>query len=514
MEESPHTSRERSPSEDEHLGPVGHGALIALLAGTAALATFGWEISEGYVLALYGLLFGPYVLLAWHWYRTDSPSSPWALGVIVAAAVGVRLLLLPADPLLSDDLFRYVWDGRVGLSGINPYIHPPSAEELAHLRDEAIWPNINHPDVPTIYPPGAQYLFQINALLGGGLVGIKSIFVVLEAGCVALCGWWLSTGDRAWSRARLTLAFVLYALNPLVFVETAWSGHLDVGAWSLLTAGLVLVERRCGWRASLGAGALIGASIAVKFLGLLVLPLVLFGTFEDTDVPIAWRHRLLVVTVAPLVTLMAYVPFLGAGSDLFAGFGTYAEKWRGNDGAYRVVYRTSRHLLRKGGTPEDRDADDSKVIFRFTFDDGLVHQLGGEEQREGGVLPAWSASAGQLAATIAKGMAVFVVMIVLSLAVATRLDPILATLAVVLTLYGFAPIVHPWYVAWLIPLAALRPNWSTFVYSATVLAAYLAWVSARTGGEWHVPDWMIALEYGAVALAVVVDIAREEGEVV
>ena len=513
MEESPHTSRERSPSEDEHLGPVGHGALIALLAGTAALATFGWEISEGYVLALYGLLFGPYVLFAWHWYRTDSPSSPWALGVIVAAAVGVRLLLLPADPLLSDDLFRYVWDGRVGLSGINPYIHPPSAEELAHLRDEAIWPNINHPDVPTIYPPGAQYLFQINALLGGGLVGIKSIFVVLEAGCVALCGWWLSTGDRAWSRARLTLAFVLYALNPLVFVETAWSGHLDVGAWSLLTAGLVLVERRCGWRASLGAGALIGASIAVKFLGLLVLPLVLFGTFEDTDVPIAWRHRLLVVTVAPLVTLMAYVPFLGAGSDLFAGFGTYAETWRGNDGAYRVVYRTSRYALRQWGGRGRADAS-SDVLFRFDQYDDLFRRMGWTKEWKGRTIPATTFSAGQIATHLAKAVAVLMVLLMLSFAVATRLDPIRASAWVLLALYVFAPIVHPWYVAWLVPLAALRPNWSTFVYSATVLAAYLAWVSARTGGEWHVPDWMIALEYGAVALAVVVDIAREEGEVV
>jgi hypothetical protein len=496
-------------------GPLGRrvlvwSAAILLVFGAAGLAWFGARLSERGVLALYAALFVPYGVLAALAPRARGRAhTVLSFGGIAGLALAVRALLLPASPLLSDDVYRYVWDGRVGFAGINPYRHAPASEALSHLRDTVIWPAINHPEVPTIYPPGAQYLFELNALAGGGVVGIKAIFVLVEIACVALCGWWLSNGDAPWSRDRLALALVLYALNPLVFVEVAWSGHLDVAAWGLLTAGLVLVWQRATWTARIAAGVLIGASIAVKFLGVLLLPLVLFGRFDGDD-SFEWRRRLVVVTVAPLVTMMAYLPFLGAGSDLFEGFGTYAQKWRGNDGAYRIVYRSSRHALREWGGRGRADAS-SEVLFRFDQYDELFHRMGWTKEWKGRTIPMTTFSAGQMAAHLAKAIAVLVVLLVLSFAVATRLDSIRASVWTLLALYVFAPIVHPWYVAWLVPLAALRPNWSTFVYSLTVLAAYIAWVSAQTGGEWWVPDGAVAVEYGLVVLATFVDVATGLG---
>ena len=67
----------------------------------------------------------------------------------------MRLGLLFAEPYLSTDIYRYIWDGRVQAAGINPYRYMPIAPELSHLRDAAIFPNINRPDYAvTIYPPG------------------------------------------------------------------------------------------------------------------------------------------------------------------------------------------------------------------------------------------------------------------------------------------------------------------------------------------------------------------------
>jgi hypothetical protein len=79
-----------------------------------------------------------------------------ALIIILAGAVAMRLALLFVEPCLSSDIYRYIWDGRVQIAGINPYRYVPKAPELAQLRDAAIFPNINRASyAPTIYPPVA-----------------------------------------------------------------------------------------------------------------------------------------------------------------------------------------------------------------------------------------------------------------------------------------------------------------------------------------------------------------------
>ena len=66
-----------------------------------------------------------------------------ALWLVLGVAVVMRLLTLLAPPILSSDVYRYVWDGRVQLAGVNPYSYVPAADELAFLRDDAVYPHIN-----------------------------------------------------------------------------------------------------------------------------------------------------------------------------------------------------------------------------------------------------------------------------------------------------------------------------------------------------------------------------------
>ncbi len=93
------------------------------------------------------------------------PVPRWSLGLALAAGLAARLLVLAGPPLMSTDLYRYVWDGRVQAAGINPYLYIPADPALAGLRDEgggaeAIFANMNRADTaPTIYPPAAQLLF-------------------------------------------------------------------------------------------------------------------------------------------------------------------------------------------------------------------------------------------------------------------------------------------------------------------------------------------------------------------
>src|SRR5205823_3818984 len=85
-----------------------------------------------------------------------------ALALILATAILLRVGALAAPVYLSDDIYRYIWDGRVQAAGINPYRYIPTDTHLAPLRDEAIFPNINRNNyAPTIYPPVAQLLFFV-----------------------------------------------------------------------------------------------------------------------------------------------------------------------------------------------------------------------------------------------------------------------------------------------------------------------------------------------------------------
>ncbi len=149
---------------------------------------------------------------------------PRTTGRAWAWALAVRAPLLLCAPTLSDDVWRYVWEGRVWTAGFNPFAHAPDAPALTHLRD-AGWVHVAHKSVPTVYPPAAQALF---VLLAAGLdraaegsaapAGVLA-WRVLSAGCDVLTAHLLSRRD-----AR---AGILWALLPLPALETAVSGHLE-----------------------------------------------------------------------------------------------------------------------------------------------------------------------------------------------------------------------------------------------------------------------------------------------
>src|SRR5262249_33809979 len=109
-------------------------------------------------------------------------ASARALWLIVGVAVLLRIVLIALDPILSTDIFRYVWDGKVQAAGINPYRYIPADAALAALRDSAIYPHINRADsAVTAYPPVAQMFFFLVTRLGENVTTMKVALVLCEA---------------------------------------------------------------------------------------------------------------------------------------------------------------------------------------------------------------------------------------------------------------------------------------------------------------------------------------------
>ncbi len=219
------------------------------------------------------------------------------LFIILFFAIFFRLCLIALEPAaLSDDMYRYIWDGRVQQSGTNPYQYPPAAEELKPLRDDRIFPNINRKDYPTIYPAGAQIFFRLFYMLAQDRVtGHKGLMTFFDI-CTMLL---LTALLRAYGFE--TARVLIYAWNPLVIFEIAYSGHLEGLTVFLVVAALYLNALQ---KKTPGI-ILLAVAGAVKFY-----PALLLAAFLNRGN----RIKGMVIFLAAFVLL--YLPYIGAGSKL------------------------------------------------------------------------------------------------------------------------------------------------------------------------------------------------------
>jgi alpha-1,6-mannosyltransferase len=220
-----------------------------------------------------------------------------ALALIAVVAVAMRLALLPVAPHLSTDAYRYVWDGRVQVAGINPYRYLPADPALAALRDQAIFPNINRADyAPTIYPPGAQLLFQLVARVSDSLLAMRLALVLSELVIVAVLL------DLLRRIGRPAVRVLAYAWHPLAVWEIAGSGHLDAAMVAAMMAGL--------WIALVAGRRLLAA--AVLALAALIKPPAAIALAVAWR---AWDWRAPAIAIAVSVAL--YLPYLSVGAGVF-----------------------------------------------------------------------------------------------------------------------------------------------------------------------------------------------------
>lgn len=204
-----------------------------------------------------------YAAAVWLALRLGDLPPRW-LGALFVLAAGMQAILVFTRPTLSDDMYRYVWEGRVQvLSGLSPYRYPPAAPELASLRDAQIWSSVNRKAAVTIYPPLAEATFVVLWRIWPDSV---RWFQIVMAGGALLAGGLLVGLLR--DLGRPTARVLIYLWSPLLIFETAHSAHLD---------GLVLPLLVGAWWARLRqrdalVGALLGLAAAYKLYPLLLFP--------------------------------------------------------------------------------------------------------------------------------------------------------------------------------------------------------------------------------------------------
>ena len=293
--------------------PLLLGGIIELcMVGMLVLNDLGAHIPTFFLL--YGIAGLAYCIGIW---QQDKISVP----VILFFALLFRATMLCTDPSLSDDIFRYLWDGRVFTAGINPYLYPPESEFLIFLRDLTIYPHINHPQLPTIYPPVAQFFFFIAYALFGSIWGLKLLVVIVDL----ILGWVLLKLLDLEKRSRK--AVLVYLWHPLVIVEGAGSGHMDfLGVMILMLALWAWYSKRDLWAITSLAGAVLAEILPVVFIPVLV-------RWSDRWFPLNWKTFFLL----PLVCFVGYVPFVVMEGPLWGSLGIYVANWEFNSPLFWVL---------------------------------------------------------------------------------------------------------------------------------------------------------------------------------
>jgi alpha-1,6-mannosyltransferase len=252
----------------------------------------------------------------------NSQAKRATLWIVLTGAILFRLTLLPLTPTLSDDPYRYHWDGQIQLAGQNPYIASPDSLALG----SRVTPT-GHPlparDMPNIYPPLAELLFRAAARYLPGVIAFKLPFFTADLLAVLL----LAACLRRSSQRDFRLA--IYAWNPLVIVEFAGTGHSDALAIAALLAAVLIIRSRIGL-----STMLLAASALLKVFPVTLFPVWLRKAGWPRSLR-SWAWGL----ASGALAVACFWPFRAALPHIPATLAYFTSHWRDNNASLFTLLR-------------------------------------------------------------------------------------------------------------------------------------------------------------------------------
>ena len=423
--------------------------LLALLS-SAMYAGFAYNLVRSdfiILISFYAALF----FLAYKVIQI-SKGSFWVL-----AGIGVffRLIFIVAIPNLSQDFYRFIWDGRMLIQGLNPYLFTPEAI----ISGTIAVPQINIPQAEELYlgmgslnashfsnyPPINQLLFAISAIftgksIMGSVIVLRIIMVLADLGI-------LYFGKKLLENLSLPVNNIFwYFLNPFIIIELCGNLHFEGVMLFFVVWSLYLLSER-KW---IGAAFIFGISISVKLIPLLLLPL-FYQFFMGKSVlgKGFWKLRKFVWIVLGTV-LLTFAPFLSAEfiSNFSATLGLWFQNFEFNASIYYII----------------------RWIGYQTVGWNLIE-------------------------TVGKILPMIVVVIVFILAFfrqnRTMVQLITAMLFALSVYFLLSTTIHPWYIASPLLLSVFTKYRFPIIWSFMVILSY----SAYGSNGFSENLWLVAVEY-------------------
>lgn len=287
-------------------GPLGESPLEVTIGAWAG------ELPAGKFILLFGATWiAGLALLAAYPQRHSMKQDVW---VILGLALLLRMLVFPHEH--SDDLNRYLWEGRLLSEGINPYRFSPDHPDLQQLAAaDPYHRQINHPDLPAAYPPLMLYLFSALARAVYHPMAVKVLMVLFDMGTLVLLLVLLRDRslDMRWS--------LLYAVNPVILYAFSGQGHLDAAQNFFLMAALLCYARR-SW---VYLFVFTGLAVQSKYMAAAAVPFLL----NRDNLRQAW--------ILPVVVVLPFLPLAGDGLFFFDSLAVFSRDYAFNGSIHGLL---------------------------------------------------------------------------------------------------------------------------------------------------------------------------------
>ena len=272
-------------------------------------------------IAVNGATFLLLSFLLWRLRKGRAPAERSWVMLIACFGLLFRMTLLPHGVIGSDDIYRYLWDGKVAAAGINPFLYTPTDPHLSALGTADLPAKVNHPELRSVYPALAQLLFIVaHMLFGDSLTGMKLLLSALD--CLTIFFIWRLVRRREDPVTPL----LLYAWCPLPVLYFALDGHIDALGIPFLVLGISLLSTR----RSVRGGVAIGMSALAKLIPLLVLPLLVRG--------LRGPRRFLVPAIPLLMVLAGAFLYYEPSWGVVESLTTFGSRWEFNGSIFSITY--------------------------------------------------------------------------------------------------------------------------------------------------------------------------------
>ncbi len=399
------------------------------------------------------------VVLSIALYGGETGLIKWSSGMIIFIALLLRILFIFRPPELSDDIYRYLWDGLQTIHGNNPYAYAPADHvRYSDAPSESLLGHINHPHLVTIYPPAAQVVFATGALLFKSVIGIKLILAFVDLlTCLLIMKILTIMRLPAWRS-------VLYAWHPIPIIEIAGSGHIDGAGTFFLFVTVTLILSASSFNrgkiiSRIFAGMTYGASLLVK-----LFPIVFIACFLGVLKGSQKIQFFIGIIVA--VVLLA-VPFMPELNNMLGTLIIYIRNWEFSN----FAFRTLRNLTSSG--------DIARFTLAFLF-------------------------------LIAASISTFLFLkksdhhrkdVKNYISNETTMEFFRSIYAITMAFLFLTPTLHPWYLLSLVCLFPFTNGPAGIILSWSVFLSYYVLIDYSLLGQWVENDVITASIWGAPATA-------------